>query len=359
MCGLAAVAAIVTAPPIRLASQFLALDQYHDIVQEYRLGHVEAAARDVRASNVHQIDTAIADLSRGIETGILTPPWSPIDVQAAIVMHTDLAIRGIWDASMWRSRNLDLGRLLVAATSRRLDVVGAEPILATTFLRRWHLVMEWQAHGILELDTVADEVDVLRHRFSANAEILLTAGSLSETLAWPGLNESLPRPLPRQLARRDRHALLKEAEEDFRRAVDLVPECDEARLRLGRLLYDQGKYEGSLGALTATVTSSHDPWVLYLGHLFAGAACDRLSRVADAATHYRIAVEADPRAQSGALALSFARRRTGDLAGARQALTGVMNSDSAAGDDPWWEYYFGQWRHLPDALNAMRQEVAR
>jgi len=103
MCGLAAVAAIVTAPPIRLASQFLALDQYHDIVQEYRLGHVEAAARDVRASNVHQIDTAIAtclaDRDRDSHATVVANrrPGSNRDAHGS-------GIRGIWDASMWRSR---------------------------------------------------------------------------------------------------------------------------------------------------------------------------------------------------------------------------------------------------------------
>jgi tetratricopeptide (TPR) repeat protein len=209
------------------------------------------------------------------------------------------------------------------------------------------------------MDDAAAEVENLRRSFGVDAELLLTAGSLSETLAWPALANSLPRGVLGPRRPLSRSFYLKDAEAKYRRAVALAPELGEARLRLGRVLCDQGRYDDALSALEPTLTASHDTWIWYLGHLFAGAACERLGRLAGATAHYRTSMEIRPEAQTGAVALSFLLRRQGASGTAREALSPLMSAVKEQGQDPWWDYYYGQWRHVPVALLKMRHEVAR
>ena len=289
--------------------------------------------------------------------GELLAPWTLADVQAAAVFHSELAVQGTLDSWFQRSRQLELARRLaevkIARSGRQVPALGRE------FRRRWHLLVAWRAHGLLEMDDAAAEVERARRSFGVDAELLLTAASLSETLAWPALANSLPREVlaPRNLL--SRKFYLKDAEAKYRRAIALAPELGEARLRLGRVLYDQGRHDDALSALEPMLTAPHDTWIRYLGHLFAGAACERLGRAADAAAHYRTSMEIRPEAQTGAVALSFLLRQQGESGTAREALSPLMSAVKEPGQDPWWDYYYGQWRQVPVALLAMRHEVAR
>ena len=344
--------------PSRGDGQAPALAQYWGIVQEYRLGRQEAAVRGWLALDDRLVRQGVEQLCSILETdGDLLAPWTLVDVQAAAVFHSELAIQGTLDSSFQRSRQLELARRLaevkIARSGHQVPALGRE------FRHRWHLLVAWRAHGLLEMEDAAAEVEKLRRSFGVDAEILLTAASLSETLAWPALANSLPRAVlaPRNLL--SRKFYLKDAEAKYRRAVALAPELGEARLRLGRVLYDQGRHDDALSTLEPMLTAPHDTWIRYLGHLFAGAACERLGRVADAAAHYRTSMEIRPEAQTGAVALSFLLRQQGESGTAREALSPLMSAANEQGQDPWWDYYYGQWRQVPVALVAMRHEVAR
>jgi tetratricopeptide (TPR) repeat protein len=338
-------------------AQASALARYYGIVQEYRLGRQEAAVRDLLALEDRSARQVVEQLCHNLETkGDLSAPWTLVDVEAAAVFHSELAIQGILDSALQPRLQLELARRLAEVT-----IAGGRqvPALGRDFRRRWHLLVAWRAHGLLEMDDAAAELEKLRRSFGVDAELLLTAGSLSETLAWPALANSLPAGVvgPRQpLSRR---FYLKDAEAKYRRAVALAPELGEARLRLGRVLYDQGRYDDAVSALEPALTSPHDTWIRYLGHLFAGAACERSGRVADATAHYRTSMEIRPEAQTAAVALSFLLRQQGESGTAREALSPLMSAVKEQGQDPWWDYYYGQWRHVPVALLAMRHEVAR
>jgi tetratricopeptide (TPR) repeat protein len=338
-------------------AQASALARYYGIVQEYRLGRQEAAVRDLLALEDRSARQVVEQLCHNLETkGDLSAPWTLVDVEAAAVFHSELAIQGILDSALQPRLQLELARRLAEVT-----IAGGRqvPALGRDFRRRWHLLVAWRAHGLLEMDDAAAELEKLRRSFGVDAELLLTAGSLSETLAWPALANSLPAGVvgPRQpLSRR---FYLKDAEAKYRRAVALAPELGEARLRLGRVLYDQGRYDDAVSALEPALTSPHDTWIRYLGHLFAGAACERSGRVADATAHYRTSVETRPEAQTGAVALSFLLRQQGESGTAREALSPLMSAVKEQAQDPWWDYFYGQWRHVPVALLAMRREVAR
>ena len=338
-------------------AQASAFARYYGIVQEYRLGRQEAAVRDLLALEDRSARQVVEQLCHNLETkGDLSAPWTLVDVEAAAVFHSELAIQGILDSALQPRLQLELARRLAEVT-----IAGGRqvPALGRDFRRRWHLLVAWRAHGLLEMDDAAAEVERLRQSFGVDAELLLTAGSLSETLAWPALANSLPRGVLGPRRPLSRSFYLKDAEAKYRRAVALAPELGEARLRLGRVLYDQGRYDDALSALEPTLTPPHDTWTRYLGHLFAGAACERSGRLADATAHYRTSMEIRPEAQTGAVALSFLVRQRGESGMAREALSPLMSAVKEQGQDPWWDYYYGQWRHVPVALLAMRHEVAR
>ena len=305
------------------------------------------------------LQQAIVALSRGAERGRLPDPWSPANLEAAVVLHSDLAALAALDSRLDRAKQLATARRLVAMGSSRQKGAGRGLALSNEFVRRWHLVLARQAQGVLDLDAVADEVEKLKRDFAVSADILLTAGTLSETLAWPALDDSLPRPLAVSRHGRKRAALLGDAEDQFRRALALDSHADEARLRLGRVLCDQGRHEEALPALQLVLKQSEDSWVLYLCRLFAGAACERLNRLDEAEALYRQATELRPEAQSAMVALSFVRQRAGRIRGATDALLPLAEPAVRAAEDPWWEYYFGQWRHVSAALAEMRKAVQK
>ena len=359
---LACVALVATGllgAPSRGDGQAPALAQYWGIVQEYRLGRQEAAVRGLLALDDGSVREAVEELCRGVESGYPNTPWSLVDVQAAAVFHTELAIQVMRDSALQWGRQLEIARRLADVTTRDGVTGKQEPALGRDFRRRWHLLAAWQAHGLLEMDYAAAEVERLRRSFGVDAELLLTAGSLSETLAWPALANSLPSGVVGPREPLSRRFYLKDAEAKYRRAVALAPELGEARLRLGRVLYDQGRHDDAVSALEPALTSPHDTWIRYLGHLFAGAACERSGRVADATAHYRTSMEIRPAAQTAAVALSFLLRQQGESGTAREALSPLMSAVKEEAQDPWWDYFYGLWRHVPVALLAMWREVAR
>jgi Flp pilus assembly protein TadD len=114
-----------------------------------------------------------------------------------------------------------------------------------------------------------------------------------------------------------------------------------------------------LAALGLVLEQSKDSWLLYLGRLFSGAACERLDRFEEAEAHYRHATELRPDAQSAMVALSYVQQRLGRIREATEALLPLATPAAQIADDPWWEYYFGQWRHVSPALAKMRKAVQR
>ena len=143
-----------------------------------------------------------------------------------------------------------------------------------------------------DLDLVAQYVDAAEHQFPDDADVLLTAGSFAETLAWPRLGAMGN--VPAWLRRRGTRAqLLETAETKRRHALALVPDLSEARLRLARVLHERQQPAEALQTL-APLFAVQDSRVLYLARLFAGAAAEALERLADAGAHYRAAVHVRP-----------------------------------------------------------------
>jgi len=142
----------------------------------------------------------------------------------------------------------------------------------------------------------------------------------------------------------------------FDTAARYAPNVAEASVRKGHLLHRLGRFDDALAAFAQADGRSDDQFVNYWCALFQGRTLDALSRTSQAEAAYRRAAGLIPDAQSPAVALAalFMRhdRRT-------EALEWAETARSAPFDtvDPWWRYWFGDYRFLPDFVGALRKAV--
>jgi len=143
---------------------------------------------------------------------------------------------------------------------------------------------------------------------------------------------------------------LRRAESLLRKALTADPDFVEANLRLGRVLTQLKRPEEALPYLQAAIAESHDRTVTYYAHLFSGDAALALGRLPDSRLSYEIAMALYPDSQASRLGLAAALRAGGDRPAALAVMerTLVKPPASREGDDPWWDYYFG------DAANVER-----
>jgi hypothetical protein len=94
----------------------------------------------------------------------------------------------------------------------------------------------------------------------------------------------------------------------------------------------------------------------YLAELFLGSLFERDGISASAEAHYRTAVTALPRAQSGRFALAALLSRTGHDADARLA---IADARTPPFYDPWWSYFHGTAREHQIIFAELHSEVCR
>ena len=151
---------------------------------------------------------------------------------------------------------------------------------------------------------------------------------------------------------------LRQAEQLFRRTLEVQPDHAEALMHEGRVLGLLGKHAEAAIALRIAVTDLHDTDLRYYAEQFLGAEEESLGNRELARAAYERAAELFPRAQSPLLALSQLARRHGDRGGALRAmgrLFALPDEERHENDDPWWWYYVSQARDADDLLEAMRQ----
>jgi tetratricopeptide (TPR) repeat protein len=323
--------------------------QYWSLVRDYRDRRGVDALEKLTQLGEPTVRQAVSAIRTELRAGDESR-WSPLNVQAAALLHLELVLRDLKDLPWGVSSHLDLSRQLVLVAKDQDRRRSAE------FRRRWHLALVWRAQGLLELDEATVELRRLRDEFPRDAESVLSEGSVHETYTWPKLVESLPRPPLDEVPERIVRGHFENAESAFRRATDMDPALHEARLRLGQLLYRQRRYRDALETLKPAMDQSDDRWVTYLARLFAGACLESLEDPTAAVEHYRAALLLRPQSPTPYVALSHALRLAGNRA---LALTTAVGVEGGASDDPWWQYYFGQSRKLPALVEAMRREVLR
>jgi hypothetical protein len=133
---------------------------------------------------------------------------------------------------------------------------------------------------------------------------------------------------------------LKLAEGYFRRALELDPGLDIARVHLGRVVGLRGRHGEAAGELRRALSSLTDARQRYYSELFLGAEEQALGRTAEAKQALDRAIILFPNAQAPYLALGQLAWQSADRAGAQDAFErlAALPSDLAEREDPWWSY---------------------
>jgi tetratricopeptide (TPR) repeat protein len=201
--------------------------------------------------------------------------------------------------------------------------------------------------------------------FPGDAELTLALGAVHESLARPESQRDIesrkaqarlqsdPERHPgsfsrrmneseRRLASMNRRAELATAARLFGRALEGASWHDEASLRLGHVLMEQGKAKEAVQHLTVA-SASRDAFVRYNGLLLLARAHADAGRPKDAERCYRSALTVFPGAEAPVIGLSL----LDDDAGQTGAALGGLRSTLSVSEvppperDPWWVYYQG------------------
>ncbi len=193
--------------------------------------------------------------------------------------------------------------------------------------------------------------------------VLYGEACLQETLGAPRIQDyvrvtTLPNGLViRGVSSPQTH--LRRAESLLRKALAADSHFVEANLRLGRVLTQLKRPEEALPYLQAAIAESHDRTVTYYAHLFSGDAALAVGRLPDSKLSYEIAVALYPDSQASRLGLASALRAGGDRPAALAAMarTLVKPPASREGDDPWWDYYFGDAANVDRLMEELREPL--
>jgi tetratricopeptide (TPR) repeat protein len=321
---------------------------YQDYVEQYRHGDREAVLRQVASWS-----------PEGLKRELDQATGDGFPFATAVMLHTDCALRAqSQEDAPGFARQIEAARNLV----ERLPKDAA-------FAGRWYLAAGYLVMGG-KLDPRGARSLLERGLKSspADAQLRLAMGAAAEMEAR--MTESAGQPpslakhtvfragsstrLPGEEVR-DRRALLRAAEEEYRRALATEPDLAEAHLRRGSVLARLGRAASARGELKWVVSHSDDGHVLYLCHLFRGRIEQDAGHLDAAVAAYRMAVAQNRGSQAGNLALGQVLDRLGQRASAVEALRQAVTLRGQ--DDSWWLYFSGHL-HLCEALfDSLRKEA--
>jgi len=136
------------------------------------------------------------------------------------------------------------------------------------------------------------------------------------------------------------------------RLARTAPDDEDLRLHLGDALQLGGRSGEAATELTWVAENARDEGRRYVALLLLGRIADEEGRLPEAIAHYRAAVAIRPSFQAGRAALSNALLRSGDRAGAEEAVIPLMGGPSWPPDD-WLVYRFGAYPELRDTLDRL------
>lgn len=337
------------------------LQSYDALVLAYRQGH--DTTDSLLQWNEKRLDRVIAAIDTEDDD---TRPWTAGRFRAAVMMHTDAALRLIADDG------LESAREHFDTASRLLQRAGAAE---RPWAGRWYhatvrLVRERQG-----FTTAEQLLEIGRERFPRDPIILFESGALQETLAAEArlpavvsMSEDRAPPDLRDLQvdssvaitprsidalKRIRARRLGQAAAWFREALDAAPANLLTRLHLGRVESLRDQTDKALELLQSAAAST-DAAVGYLALLFTAGLHDRNGQSELAAQAYRAAIERVPTSHAAYIGLGALLQRAGRLDESRQALTGLLGTPVANRHEPWWFYLTD-----PPGVSAARLERLR
>ncbi len=321
---------------------------YRQLIDEYRAG------RRVGDADISRLTSDPSLVGRIVEP---TSGWSPVELTAAAMLHTDLGLLLVKKASQ-----PDAGAHIDAATALLRAAVERSSGQAE-FARRWRGTVAGllQAFGAVEIasNLTANGMKWLtlseaQLRALAAVEMGITA-EIQAAVAGP---LSGPQPKRTPVVPLDARSELRVAARHFEDALAADPSCAEAALHLGRVKLLDGRDAEAERSLRVAAAGDTLP-VRYLAMMFLGVIAERQARYDDAAKQYRAALDTFRWGQSAPLALSHVYMRTGREQEAREALAEHFTITSGRTVEPLWTYLANPATDLGPSLDQLRAEVWR
>jgi tetratricopeptide (TPR) repeat protein len=332
-----AVCLAACAPAIEAVRQL----SYADVLESYRAGHFAEAVRELDALPPVEVDRGVA---RIMDSPLATR-------EAALLMHGDLYTSYDGIALVTTRAQRTLRRVIRLAES-------IYPSDSPRFLPTWYLMMI--AHDHCEENHSTDFVSRARRLFKKNADVLLASGSAHEgrsLVGWGPTRTQIVGSGAR--ATQDRYDVREELEaaaRDFRQALALGPDLDEARLRLGRVLHQLGDLNGAADALQPLLARELPRSHAYLVRLFLASVVGDRGDLRRAAEIYVDAMKTWPPSQASYLGLSALLYEDGQPLRSAEILDALFGAEDVL--EPYWPYVRGQCWHFEPRQAELRAMVA-
>jgi tetratricopeptide (TPR) repeat protein len=286
-----------------------------------------------------------------------TRGWTPKDLEAAAMLHTDIGLRFLKAGRPGDStQHLDAAAALLQADTH-IDPARVE------YARRWRDTVA----GLLDAYGAHDRASELaahghewwpESKEAAAASKAFGQGLTHEIQAAVAGSLSGP-PATRPFAiPGDAISALRHATEEYTAALASDPTNTQIALHIGRVLLLLGR-DGEAASNLRAASSSTNPAIRYLALMFTGALEERAGRLDAAIDAYRHAGEAFRWGQSAPLALSHVLMRAARDADARQALTEHFDATRGRVCEPLWTYLADPSTDLGPMLDELRAEVWR
>jgi tetratricopeptide (TPR) repeat protein len=242
----------------------------------------------------------------------------------------------------WRDTHIRIAHEIVRRVVRSAKATDEHKEFAAT----WYAAIAASLARLRDLAGLKDHLEEAREQFPRNADIQFLSGCWAESIASAAVQTALPHneKRPSQMKLRDLHsqnvltprANLANAENLYRRALEIDRHHYEARIRLGRVLMLSDAVEKALPLLEPAPPTT-EPVLLYYRLLFLSRAYERTGKIGAARASLDAASRLFPAAPSPWLGLSALAALDGDAETARAELERAVSVTDARAD-PWWVY---------------------
>jgi VWFA-related protein len=337
------------------------LGDFRVAVDRYRRGDFAGSVK-ARTDLPMERVTAEVDRLAHLRTPASRPfakeqPWTDAEVQAAALLHLDAAI-----AEARRGDGSTAARELEAG--ERLATLVDDPARRRRFHREWALGAAAFYRSRYEAGTALAILERACAATGDDMELLLSRAMIHETLGGRAFSGSGAPRLSAAEAGDAAATHLPRAEELYRRVLSSAPGQVEARLRLGRTLFLQGRHAEAIAEMDLVLAGRRSTAEALLAQLFAGAAREAAGEASEALDRYEKALALDPRSRVAEMALVRVLARAARPSEARAQMARLVGrtDEAAPADEPWWRYRlagFGEDAGFEERMARLRDEVRR
>jgi tetratricopeptide (TPR) repeat protein len=338
------------------------LAAYLNLVAQHTPGTVGEAARSLNrwqrreledaAGQLRDLDRAAARGDRAALAGLSAQAGVDLSgcgsdlsriLERAVIAHTDLAF------DLWSPAPPPQAAVQLETATLHVDYLVTKR-RQSDFGLGWHLAVGGHLTAVT-LWNAGYQIKRGLVLFPRSARLHLAGGIVDEAYSTPAVQWEIKsaRGTDRELSwgQLERFDVstpafhLMRARTAFIRALAIDPSLDEARVRLGHVLLEEGSLDQALEELERARSGSVDPVIRYYSLLFEGRVHEKAGRLADARASYEAAAREVTSAQTPAVALSGLLDAAGMRDAAVQSLEPALpavEGNATSRRDPWWDY---------------------